>query len=467
MKIKMVGIGQCGSYIVYDCLAWLFNGTPSKQIDGTVKSPFKRTFANIKKAVTGQLNNSRFKILLFFTGQRVAAVPEFFVIDGNENNPIIDGLKVEGGLTIDENVLIKAIQLEKRKTGCSIGQLGEYVFSTEPHSIDSIGYKNPSTGYKNLSTELTISVFSTGGGSGSGGAIVIAEKCAKESVNLLNIAVCPELSTPSRRLQNNTGRFFVRYSFKTPRTGLCLYMNKSDDAHAEQDVNNKVRDLIIRCANFSYPSSFARVGTDFDLQDFMHFLSGKLVVVGSFSEKVDTLDSEVASNIISRCLSNPEDKPSQGLSVYVSQDQLKDFFESFSKAVVVIGIPQGVSPASGKAFTDTIKSSLIETMAKQEDFDVEVFSYGSLSVVEATVFLRYFHPKKNFCVRHFVTKYLAHRETETTELEYLKQEATEENESLTDCWTTLSDAIKDENKLTEFFNKIKFPEWATDDLERG
>ena len=459
MKLKIVGIGQCGSYIVYDCLAWLFNGTPSKKLEGAVTAPFRRAFANIKQAVTGRLNNSLFKVRLFFEGQRVAAVPAFCVIDGNENNPIIDGLMVEGDLTIDENVLIDAISLESRKQGCSIGQLGEYAFSTEPQStINSLGYGDSST-------ELNINVFSTGGGSGSGGSIVVAKKCVALKVSMLNIAVCPELHTNSTRLQNNTGRFFVRYSFNTPRTGLCLYSNRSSDADDLQAVNDKVRNLIVRCANFSYPSSFAKVGTDFDLQDFMHFLSGKLVVVGSFSASVDALPSEMPSKIIDRCLSNPEDEPNQGLSVYVPQDKLDDFFKSFSKAVVIIGIPKDVSLGNGKAFTEGIKLSLIEKMNKQPDFDVEVFSYGSLSEIEATVFLRHFQPKKNFYVRHFVAKYMAYRESEATEFEYLNQEATEENEPITDCLTTLSNEINDDDKLKDFFSSIKFPEWATGNLE--
>lgn len=92
MRIKLIGIGQAGSFIVYDVLAFLFDAKNSKDLRSTRSAQFKQDVVKALSQAGQPFQKLKSKTQIYFTGQKVTELPKFYVIDGNRNNKVVDGI---------------------------------------------------------------------------------------------------------------------------------------------------------------------------------------------------------------------------------------------------------------------------------------------------------------------------------------------------------------------------------------
>src|SRR5690349_14325078 len=124
MKIKLIGLGQCGSFVVYDVIAYLFDhDESSKKIKATPQSQWKRLVSRLGSKIESRRASFRLAAKKFFSGLKTPDIPQFFVVDGNRKNAVVDGLL---GEEINKKlgplqVLVAALSLADRNNGCNLG----------------------------------------------------------------------------------------------------------------------------------------------------------------------------------------------------------------------------------------------------------------------------------------------------------------------------------------------------------
>jgi cell division GTPase FtsZ len=438
MKIKLIGIGQCGSLVVYDVLAYLLDQKESKELRSQVGiSPFKRWLSKVKDILV-KIFKLRFSsdIKDFFTGQKVANMPSFYVIDGNKNNAMIDGLlKIENTQKqrIDElKMRVRSASLTNRNNGCSYGPIGEYVFRKER---EENGNKAISQLEMHEYFDMNFVIFAGGGGSGSGGAVVINDEKRHHESLLVNLIVLPQLYNSAMRLKWNTGRCIMRLMAFQKFDAIFLFNNFSDDLSDRQSVNDFIRELVIRCANFSYPSNLPTIGTDIDKKDLQGFFSGNPIVIGMSNTERQYCNEQDLRELVDRALRNRvRGAGGEGLSIKLYKDFKDEFLAAIKKVLIVVGIPRNykIDPNFSYFVKDRVAEILKRPLHK---IDCEVFSYGSVNKLELTIFFRHNSCRANFYTRKLLDSYFQWHAEERTEADYLCQKTDDqkENHILEDC----------------------------------
>src|SRR5262245_46151046 len=260
MRIKVVGLGQCGSFVVYDVLAHLFDGKPSKELRSASNQPdFQVQLENAFYRIKRPIATVSYRVSRYFLGFKTADLPKFFVVDGNSNNAMIAGLTRDNTDRLDElDISVNSLSLSEMNTGCSYGQVGEYFFRKEKNDYTNSALYSEIKFSDSESTDINIVVFAGGGGSGSGGAIVLNEQAKEKSTReksplLFNMMVLPPYNVSEFRLRFNTGRCITRLSTSERQTSLMLFSNLSDDLNDQYAVNKYIRETIIRLANMGFP----------------------------------------------------------------------------------------------------------------------------------------------------------------------------------------------------------------------
>lgn len=222
MKIKLIGLGQCGSFVVYDVLAFLFEAKSSKELRSNRREEWKKDVQNLVGKGAQPWIVIKTNIEKYFKGQKVTDLPACYVVDGNRDNKVVDGLRDSQQKTrIEElQVHVKALSLTHRNNGCALGQIGEYYFKKEAREarsvIDQIEINDDNT-------QANIIVFAAAGGSGSGGSAVLNGAFNGRDVLLMNMMVLPSTNVTSKRQKWNTDAAFHvwRQSESTPHS-CCL-----------------------------------------------------------------------------------------------------------------------------------------------------------------------------------------------------------------------------------------------------
>ena len=78
MQINLIGIGQCGSFIVYDVLADLFDAKSSKDLRATRATQWAQDVARIFSGSTEPVKKFLYNAQTYFTGQKVIEFPRFY-----------------------------------------------------------------------------------------------------------------------------------------------------------------------------------------------------------------------------------------------------------------------------------------------------------------------------------------------------------------------------------------------------
>jgi hypothetical protein len=425
MKIKLIGLGQCGSFVVYDVIAYLFDQKTSKNIKAGPQTQWRRDVNKITSWFKSTRASVSIKYKKYFKGLKTADIPQFFVVDGNRNNAVVDGLQ---GDDINKSlgalkILVAALSLADRNNGCSFGQVGEYEFCKEKRFGTSNSVFNKLK-FDEQPEIINVLVFAGGGGSGSGGAPVLnAETRSKDSL-LFNFMVLPPQQISDHRLAWNTGRSVMRLSTIQSHTALLLFSNLSENQDDQYSINQYIRKLIVRLANFGYAGNIPRVATDIDRKDLQVFFSGNPAFVGLSSLKQDDPSEENIIELVNQAFTPIIGEDPHGLSIEYPEEGEGELFKTISKILIVVGLPTKYKDSA--KIIDIAKRQVAERFKRNlSQLDCRAYSYTSLDEVELTIFFRHNNYRSNFLLNHFLDSYLEWHDNEKFESEYLMQEVTQ------------------------------------------
>jgi hypothetical protein len=426
MKIKLIGLGQCGSFVVYDILAFIFDAPTSKALRSSRASQWQKLVSRIATGTKQPMEKLVAIAETFFTGRKVTEFPYFFVIDGNRDNKVIDGIR---DAQADQNQLqayVKSLPLSNRNNGCALGEIGEYYFRREKKErikngvFDQLGANDPII-------EANIVIFAGAGGSGSGGAVVLNDELSRKDTLLINMLVLPPFGTPAKKLKWNVGRCITRLATTKKHTALLLFSNLSEELDDQYTVNQYVRELIIRMVNFGYPGNVPKIGTDVDRMDLKAFFVGKPAFVGMSSLESSDPDERAIETWADQALKARQRGDTDGLSIEVTERDEKHLFSKISKVMAVVGVPVGFDKQIPVA--EIIRQRIANRLDRPvSDIDCELYSYGSLKTLELTIFLRHDIFRSNFLLAHFLDYFFSWYKDQKTEYEYLASPVPDEIE---------------------------------------
>ena len=380
MKVKVIGIGKCGSRITYDLFAFV-EGLPTSYELRTVSSS-KAFLAQGKfmfdRLISGAKRKweewARRELLIY-------EAPVLLVIDSDtKNNEItqaITGIKDEKGNMI--TFPGRVFDLSNKKGGCQYHIVSENIclnWNNMPKGIVS-----------NDEADFVAIPFSLGGGTGGGSAPIISFRCKRaltdenQRVHYMGIGVLPksnenyfdnaELPELSSGEGYNTGRFFVNlYSGRNPFTdtndpsdrlmdSVWLISNDALEAirvRAEisssssskpttdakddpniQHLNRYVAESITVICNASSP--FTQSQPNFDPQEMNNELNGHPFFSAYSARKPESGDSyDVYTDLVrlslkvalSNMIIDPSSKQMFGLSVPAKEAHLAELNKLFS-----------------------------------------------------------------------------------------------------------------------------------------
>ena len=432
MKIKLIGLGQCGSFVVYDVIAFLFDQKSSKAIRAAPQSQWRRHINKAISRITSRSASIRITFKKYFRGLKTPDIPQFFVVDGNRKNAVVDGLL---GEDINKRlgplrVLVAALSLSNRNNGCNLGQVGEYAFCDERDS------NPPSKVFNRLKSsdqiEITALVLAGGGGSGSGGAPVLNEELRNKDTLLINMLVLPPYHISDRRQPWNTGRCIMRLSKVHKQAALLLFSNLSESLNDQYYVNRYISKLIVRLANFGYTGNVPKVATDIDRKDLQVFFSGKPAFVGmsGLGKDKDEPSKEEIEGMVDQALTPRKQQDTEeheineedifGLSIEVPEVLGQMVLRQIKMVMIVIGL---TPKYEGKAnIVDIVKGRVTKRLGTDlGKLDCRVYSYTSPNEIELTVFFRHSNYPSSFLLDRFLKAYFEWYDGEQNEFEYLNK----------------------------------------------
>ena len=418
MRIKLIGIGQCGSFVVYDVLAFLFDTVSSKELKSMKRYGSWTKIFGFTEGGRRVLTKFSLNVKKVFRGDKVSEFPLFYVVDGNSNNVLVDGLSKVKKNAMELDVQINSFELSTRDKGCSIGQLGEYYFTKETELNQGIFHQINNVNYD---TEANIVIFATGGGSGSGGSLVFGKFLKSVDTNLLNIMVLPSVSITSHRQKWNTGRCLHRIKMTRNHNAALIVSNLSEDPTEQYAINEYIRTLIIRLSNFGYPGNVPKIGTDLDPMDLKVFFSRRAAFVGMSSVRNDDPDKKAINALVDKALKARSQGATEGLSIELTKTNEKAILENVNKILVVVGIPFGFNSETKVEISELIKTKIANRLrTDRSKIDCEINSYGSTNLLELTIFFRIKSFISNPVTASFIDFYQQWYKDESTEYEYLK-----------------------------------------------
>jgi hypothetical protein len=430
MKIKLIGLGQCGSFVVYDEIASIFDQEASKDIRTIQQSHWDHRYHTIISSLRSGPASGRINLRKYFEYLKIPDIPQFFVIDGNCKNAVMDGLQ---GQEINRKlaplgILARPLVLSKRNNGCNLGQVGEYVFRSEkkPSRRNNVFKRLKHTGQM----EINALVFAGGGGSGSGGAPVLNEELHEQNRDsvLFNLMVLPPNYISDRRQIWNTGRCIMRLASIGKQTALLLFSNLSESLDDQYFVNEYIRKLIMRLAHFGYTGNIPKVATDIDKKDLQVFFSGKPAFVGMSSLKKDAPSNEDVEKMVEQAFAPRGKQSAYGLSIVLSKKLEEEQFRHIGKVMIVIGLPPNYVEKAN--IVNIVKGKVAEHLGTElSNLDCCAYSYTSsiaFNEVELTIFFRHNNYQSSYLLYRFLKGYLQWHDDERNEFEYLTKEVNEE-----------------------------------------
>ena len=494
MKINLIGLGQCGSFVVYDVIAYLFDlDESSKMIRAAPQSQWKRFVRRLTSKLNSRGASWKLSMKKFFLGLKTPDIPQFFVIDGNRKNAVVDGLLGEG---INKKlgplqVLVAALTLTNRNNGCNLGEVGEYVFRTEKEAASN------SKVFSRLKTsdqiEINTLVFAGGGGSGSGGAPTLNKELRNGELRnkdtllkdalLMNMLVMPPYHISDRKQRWNTGRCIMRLSKVHKQTALLLFSNLSESLNDQYHVNRYISKLIVRLANFGYVGNVPKVATDIDRKDLQAFFSGKPAFVGMSSlgkDKGEPTQEEIEA-MVDQALTprkkqdteehEMSDENISGLSIEVPEVLEQMVLRQIKMVMVVIGL---TPKYEGKVnIVDIVKRRIAKKLATDlGNLDCRAYSYTSPNEIELTIFFRHSNYQSSFLLDGFLKSYFEWYDEEKIESDYLSKilKGKLDSDFLDSLRNTLREEIEDnasegktqeeediDDNNTDWLKKFNFP----------
>jgi cell division GTPase FtsZ len=453
MKIKLIGLGQCGSFVVYDVIASIFGQTPSKEIRRIKQSHLKHSYQRFNTQMRSGGAEVRLNINDFCKNPKLPDMLHFYIIDGNRKNAIIDGLQ---GQEINKKLaplrsLAKPLVLHRRNNGCHFGQVGEYVFRQEKTSKNNI-YTQVKPNEK---VEINALVFAAGGGSGSGGAPVLNEVLPNKDSILFNLMVLPPLYISDRRQSWNAGRCIMRLASVGKQTALLLFSNLSESLDDQYFMNQYIGQLVLRLTYFGYTGNISKVSTDIDKKDLQVFFSGKPAIVGMSSLNQAGASKEDIEEMVEQALGPRGKQGSYGLSVVLPDHLRKKQFEQITKVMILIGLPPNYHEKED--IVGIVKRKVTELLKPPlEKFDCPAFSYTSVDKIELTFFLRHNTYQSSYLLYYFLKDYLRWHNDEKTEYHYITKNIDDPlDKDFLDGVKKAITAEADNNSLAKDFSKYK------------
>jgi hypothetical protein len=420
MKIKLIGLGQCGSFVVYDVIASIFRQTPSKEIRGIKQTHWQHKRQSVNSQVRSGGAEKRLNFNNYFKDPKLPDMLHSYIIDGNCKNAIIDGLQ---GQEINKKLaplrsLAKPLVLNRRNNGCHFGQVGEYVFRKEktlPNNIFTCVKPDEKM-------EINAVIFAGGGGSGSGGAPVLNEVLPNEDSLLFNLMVLPPLYILDRRQSWNIGRCIIRLADVGKQTSLLLFSNLSESLDDQYFTNQYIGQLVSRLAYFGYTGNISKVSTDIDKKDLQVFFSGKPAFVGMSSLRQPNPCRKDIEAMVEQALGPRGKQGSYGLSIVLPDRLRKRQLEQITKVLIVIGLPPDYDEKED--IVRIVKQKVVEQLKPPSEPDCPAFSYTSADKIELTIFLRHNNYQSSYLLYYFQKEYLKWHDTKDNEFEfqYLRKE---------------------------------------------
>ena len=415
--------------------------------------------------------------------RKVFVMPRIAIIDGNPDNFIKDAFqRFRGGVAkaddssdndgmmqqrlVDLIAGTEVLGLDDWNNGCANGIVGEAITSSKLQQpqlrqhlhIDGAG--NPIDGNgPALPVSIYLVVSSAGGGTGSGGGVYLGQSDAlvdrdPKSPLVLNAVVLPSVrsSTDNPRYALNAGRAMARYANVIAAKGgergrdssAVLFSNPGDegDKRTLQALNNYVAEFSIRLANFTFAGNVAPIARDVDSRELTSFFTGKVSALGmSYMAHGDWDKDDIEKLMVERAfrdiyvnIGDDVEKP-QGLSlertieIGVSGERL-NVLAGTTCAIMVLGLP----PSFYRKPLDLGKiGGYVREFSKSDlSAGIRAFSYGSAKDLEFTVFLRYRRldacPLAQYFVERYIDPELGARDAETTEIQYLKDRADQDDD---------------------------------------
>lgn len=469
MKIKLIGLGQCGSFVVYDVIAYLFDQEESsKKIKAAPKNQWKRLVSRLTSKIKSRGAEIKLTLKKFFSGLKTPDIPQFFVIDGNRKNAVVDGLQGEeinkklGPLQI----LVAALTLANRNNGCNLGQVGEYAFRVEKELDTNSKVFNRLKSVDQI--EINALVFAGGGGSGSGGAPVLNMELSHKDTLIFNMLVMPPSRVSDRRLRWNTGRCIMRLATIRKQTALLLFSNLSESLNDQFYVNQYISKFIVRLANFGYAGNVPKVATDIDRKDLQVFFSGKPAFVGmsSLNKDMGEPDQKDIEELVDQALAvrnqqnNEEDKLNEenifGLSIEAPEVLEQMVLRQTKMILIVIGLTPKYE--GNVNIVDIIKQRIAKRIGIElSKLDCRAYSYTSPNEIELTIFFRHSNYITSSLLKGFLDTYLEWYEGEENESEYLKKILRKTDNDFLD---TVRSGLEDEFDITtnpNWLQEFNFP----------
>jgi hypothetical protein len=461
MKIKLIGLGQCGSFVVYDEIASIFDQKTSKDIRTIQQSHWKHDYESFNSALQSGGAASKMNLRKYFEYLKIPDLPQFFVIDSNRKNAVVDGLQ---GQEINRKlaplrILARPLALSKRNNGCTLGQIGEYVFRSEKT------FTRGNNIFKRLNhsgqMEINALIFAGGGGSGSGGAPVLNEELHKDHKDsvLFNLMVLPPYYISDRRQIWNTGRCIMRLASIGKQTSLLLFSNLSESLDDQYYVNEYIRKLIVRLAHFGYTGNIPKVATDIDKKDLQVFFSGNPAFVGMSSLKKDAPSNEDLEKMVEQACAPRGKQGNYGLSIVLPKSLEQEQLNRIRKVMIVIGLPPSYVEKANSVYI--IKRKIAERLGtKLSNLDCCAYSYTSSeasSEVELTIFFRHNNYQTSYLLYRFLKGYMKWHKDERNEFEYLTKEVDEQLDN---------NFLKDVRKAIEAESNDNDPDWLKNNFSQ-
>jgi hypothetical protein len=214
MKIRLIGLGQCGSRITYDFFAFLSNSAPSHKINtiediNTIQDILKSMKQKkIKDFISINTLKEDFKAIINSItdqGRILEWLPEYIIGDLNPNNQIFALLAKTNQQVESESepAFFKGnlLYLGGRSGGCGnyqiLGQsiMDAFLNNQKAPGPNTVSCKNVAESREN---DLTIFAYSAGGGTGSGTCPILSDKVYQNynQINnqkaVINVVILPE-----------------------------------------------------------------------------------------------------------------------------------------------------------------------------------------------------------------------------------------------------------------------------------
>ena len=514
MQIYIIGIGQCGSSVVFDVISELKGFVKSGDVKSLPQSGYSEAASNdLLKRMRKDRARTNLRIapwLNRFRGpspaRKAFILPRIAIIDGNPDNFIKEALSrfaVEDmeGNDKDLRRLVelvsntKVLGLGQWASGCGNGLVGELVTKANlrPASlqqqlgIDEHGNLNSDNDLLPVTVFLVIS--SGGGATGSGGGVYLAQtdallsragKRAAAGPNnaiVANAVVLPSLqaSLDNRKYVLNAGRALARHGNMITETkdgdsapgtpsSIILFSNPHNegDSRALQRLNNYLAEFAIRVANFTCPGSVARIARDVGIRELM-FLRGKTCVLAMshLAEELwddETLESALVQRAFANLYESSTDKP-YGLSVESvdAEHNTASVTATATSAMVVVGVPPTFQRSLSTA---GIGDFLRKYSGSELRSGVGSFAYGSAKNLELTVILRYRSMRACPLAMHFVRQYVGKAwqvdADELSEIEYIRSRASqaEEDDEYTETFEAFAADLDELGRSMNFDTQI-------------